>query len=83
MSRVTELTEMITSGKTAMAITTYTAAQGIYNLHTHEGWMQLLGLVSLVIGIGVGVITIWVKIRQDRREQETHDRSWAKRIKGK
>ncbi|TXH71294.1 MAG: hypothetical protein E6Q83_03570 [Thiothrix sp.] len=52
----------------------FTSFQGFFTLFSSEPVRSSLGVVSLLVGIAVGLVTIWKTIRDERRKQIEHER---------
>lgn len=49
--------------------------QGAYNLLVAEETRSILSVISLIVGICLGIATIWATLRRERREKEKHDKA--------
>ena len=69
-----DLTNMLITKIGLLSVAMYASFQGFFNLLSGDSLREWLGLVSLVVGISVGVVTIWKTIRDERRKQIEHER---------
>ena len=69
-----DLTNMLITKIGLLSVAMYTSFQGVFNLLSGDSLRAWLGLVSLVVGISVGIVTIWKTIRDERRKQVEHER---------
>lgn len=57
-----------------LSVAMYTSFQGFFNLLSGDSLREWLGLLSLAVGIAVGLVTIWKTVRDERRKQIEHER---------
>ena len=69
-----DLTNMLITKIGLLSVAMYTSFQGFFNLLSGDSLREWLGLVSLVVGISVGFVTIWKTIRDEKRKQFEHER---------
>ena len=81
MTHWQEFNHMLTTKTMAAAVSVFTTVQGVLTLENAEHLTSIMGLVSLTIGIIVGVLTIGnialrtrMLKREDARKQELHEK---------
>lgn len=62
-----------------LSVAMYTSFQGFFNLLSGDSLREWLGLLSLAVGIAVGLVTIWKTVRDERRKQIEHERRISSR----
>lgn len=69
-----DVTNMLTTKIGLLTVAMFTSFQGFFTLFSSEPVRSSLGVVSLLVGIAVGLVTIWKTIRDERRKQIEHER---------
>ena len=69
-----DLTNMLITKIGLLSVAMYASFQGFFNLLSGDSLREWLGLLSLAVGISVGVVTIWKTIRDEKRKQIEHER---------
>lgn len=69
-----DFTNMLTTKIGLLSVAMFTSFQGFFTLLSGESTRSLLGVISLLVGIMVGLVTIWKTIRDERRKQIEHER---------
>ncbi len=69
-----DVTNMLTTKIGLLSVAMFTSFQGFFTLLSSEPVRSSLGVVSLLVGIAVGIVTIWKTIRDERRKQIEHER---------
>jgi ABC-type nickel/cobalt efflux system permease component RcnA len=63
------IAEKITAIGSLLSMSFITFFQGAYNLLVADETRSVLSVVSLLVGICLGIATIWATVRRDRREE--------------
>lgn len=69
-----DFTNMLTTKIGLLTVAMFTSFQGFFTLLYSEPVRSSLGVLSLLVGIAVGIVTIWKTIRDERRKQIEHER---------
>lgn len=69
-----DFTNMLTTKIGLLTVAMFASFQGFFTLLSSEPVRSTLGVISLLVGIAVGIVTIWKTIRDERRKQVEHER---------
>lgn len=74
-----DVTNMLTTKIGLLTVAMFASFQGFFTLFSSEPVRSTLGVVSLLVGIAVGIVTIWKTIRDEKRKQIEHERRISSR----
>lgn len=74
-----DFTNMLTTKIGLLTVAMFTSFQGFFTLLSSDPVRLTLGSISLLVGIAVGLVTIWKTVRDERRKQIEHERRISSR----
>lgn len=74
-----DFTNMLTTKIGLLTVAMFASFQGFFTLFSSEPVLSTLGVISLLVGIAVGLVTIWKTVRDERRKQIEHERRISSR----